>query len=333
MKYLKATMNEPLVSIIIPVYNAESYLAETIKSALEQTWQNKEIIIIDDGSTDNSLHIAKNFECDLVKVLFQQNKGASAARNIGLKEAKGEYIQFLDADDLLSNNKIEVQINLLLNLPGYLALCATVHFQNGTEPTSPLIQHDWYAEGSDNPVDFLIKLYGGGPTYGGMIQPNAWLVPNDVITKAGFWNEDLTVDDDGEFFCRVVLASSGITYAADAVNYYRKFNNANSLSGQKNSQASYSILKSTDLKTSYLLSRTDNQNAKMALSRLYYENAFSFYPKYMDLALEAEKKSKALTPNFSINPYNSGVTLILSKLIGWKAVRYLQYLKDQTFNR
>ncbi|WP_299517005.1 glycosyltransferase family 2 protein [Mucilaginibacter sp.] len=329
-------MNEALVSIIIPVYNAENYLAETIKSALEQTWQNKEIIIVDDGSTDNSLYIARNFECDLVKVLSQQNKGASAARNTGLKEAKGEYIQFLDADDLLSNNKIEVQINLLLNLRGYLALCVTVHFQNGTEPTSLLIRHDWYAEGSDNPADFLIKLYGGGligPTYGGMIQPNAWLVPNDVITKAGFWNEDLTVDDDGEFFCRVVLASRGITYAADAVNYYRKFNTSNSLSGQKDRQASSSILKSTDLKASYLLSRTDNHNAKMALSRLYYENAFSFYPKYMDLALEAEKKGKALTPDFSINPYNSGATLILSKLIGWKAVRYLQYLKDQTFHK
>src|SRR5580698_4662849 len=96
----------PLVSIIIPSYNSENHLAETIKSALSQTWVNKEIIIIDDGSTDSSVQIAKGFESN-VKVLVQKNKGASAARNAGLKEAKGDYIQFLDSDDLLSPDKIE----------------------------------------------------------------------------------------------------------------------------------------------------------------------------------------------------------------------------------
>src|ERR1700748_3370934 len=106
-------ITRPLVSIIIPVYNAQKYLAETINSALAQTWPNKEIIIVDDGSTDNSFQIAKNFENDKVRVYYQENRGAGAARNKGLREAKGNYIQFLDADDLISNNKAEEQINLL----------------------------------------------------------------------------------------------------------------------------------------------------------------------------------------------------------------------------
>jgi glycosyltransferase involved in cell wall biosynthesis len=326
-------MAEPLVSIIIPVYNVEKYLVEGIESAIAQTWSNKEIIIVDDGSTDNSFNIIQKYSVySNIKIIRQKNQGASAARNTGLAIAKGEYIQFLDADDLLSKNKIESQINQLLNFPEHIALCGTVHFEDGTEPTKQDVKHEWFSQGSNDPVDFLIKLYGGGyigPEYGGMIQPNAWLTPKRLIIKAGPWNEMRNPDDDGEFFCRVMLSSKGIVYSADAVNYYRKFNTNNSLSGQKDRQASSNILKSTDLKASHLLSRTDNYNAKMALSRLYYENAFSFYPKYIDLALEAEKKGKSLTPNFPINPYNSGVTSILSKLIGWKKVRYLQYLKNK----
>jgi glycosyltransferase involved in cell wall biosynthesis len=100
------------VSIIIPLYNSEKYIAETINSALNQTWENKEIIIIDDGSTDKSLVIAKSYERVNVIVISQQNKGASAARNVGIKNSKGDFIQFLDADDLLSTDKIEAQMKI-----------------------------------------------------------------------------------------------------------------------------------------------------------------------------------------------------------------------------
>lgn len=100
-----------LVSIIIPVYNGEEYLEQTILSAINQTYRNIEIIIIDDGSTDNSANIAKKYINCYCKFFSQQNKGVSAARNTGLKHAKGTYIQFLDADDLIAVTKIEEQIN------------------------------------------------------------------------------------------------------------------------------------------------------------------------------------------------------------------------------
>src|ERR1700712_1603509 len=197
---------QPLISIIIPVYNAEKFIAEAVTSAINQTYANKEVIIVDDGSTDNSLQIAKSFESAKVKVYSQQNKGASAARNKGLEVAKGDYIQFLDADDWLSNNKIEAQMEKLMISPGYIGLCGTIYFKEGTNPTKLSIKHEWIEEGSNAPVDFITKLYGGsliGPPYGGMIQPNAWLTPREIIGKTGNWNEKLTLDDDGEFFCRV----------------------------------------------------------------------------------------------------------------------------------
>ena len=101
-----------LVSILIPCYNAEKWLHEAIESALSQTWKDKEIIVVDDGSTDNSLKIARQYESNLVKVISQENKGAPAARKIALKYARGDYIQWLDADDMLAHDKIEKQMEM-----------------------------------------------------------------------------------------------------------------------------------------------------------------------------------------------------------------------------
>ncbi len=93
---------KPLVSILIPCYNAEAWLAQTLESALAQTWSPTEIIVVDDGSKDRSLEIAKAFEPRGVKVISQHNQGASAARNRAFQESQGDFIQYLDADDLLA---------------------------------------------------------------------------------------------------------------------------------------------------------------------------------------------------------------------------------------
>jgi len=325
-------MDKPSVSIVIPLYNAEKYIAETIQSALNQTWANKEIIVVNDGSTDNSLAIASRFAGENVRVISGINKGASAARNIGLKEAKGEYIQFLDADDLLSEDKIAAQVEVLVNSPGYVGLCSTVHFQDGDNPLGYAKIDEWYIGGSDNPVDFLTKLYGGaivGPQYGGMIQPNAWLTPMTLITKAGGWNEMRNPDDDGEFFCRVLLASEGVKYAEAGTNYYRKFVTGDSWSAHRSYEASSNIIKSTLLKAQYLLARTDEPIVKTILSHMLWENAFSCYPYFKDLSSAAWQKAKKLAPDYKYNPYKNRLPLLLSKIVGWKTVKYLQYLKHK----
>src|SRR5258705_7741413 len=99
-----------LVSILIPAYNAEAWLAGTLRSAIAQTWERKEIIVIDDGSIDQTLAIARRFESDGVLVLTQKNQGAAAARNKAFSLSQGDYIQWLDADDLLASDKIARQM-------------------------------------------------------------------------------------------------------------------------------------------------------------------------------------------------------------------------------
>jgi len=320
-------MSLPLVSIIIPAYNSAKYMAGTIQSALDQTWANKEIIIVDDGSKDNTLAIAKGFESEIVTVLSQENKGASAARNKGLSVAKGEYIQFLDADDLLSPNKIAAQLEKLNGNKNLVGICDTVYFPDGSNPGDFTKTTEWYSNDFDDAVDFLIKLYGGryvGPEYGGMIQPNAWLTPRSVIDKAGLWNEMRNPDD-------VLLASSGIRYSTEATNYYRKFDSkGTSLSNRKDHEALSNILKSTDSKAENVLKRKDTPLVRMIFSRHYYENAFAFFPMYPDLVHEAEKKARELAPGFRYNPFEDrgGVIHLLSKLIGWKGTKYLLYRKQ-----
>src|SRR5437016_10212691 len=103
----------PLVSILIPAYNAERWIGETIRSALAQTWPRKELIIVNDGSRDRTLEVARQFASGNVLVVTQQNQGASAARNKAFELCQGDYIQWLDADDLLSPAKIARQMEAL----------------------------------------------------------------------------------------------------------------------------------------------------------------------------------------------------------------------------
>ena len=128
----------PRVSIIIPCYNSAAWLAETLASALAQTWTDREIIVIDDGSTDNSAAVARSFTARGVQLVTQANAGAAAARNAGLRLARGDYIQFLDADDLLAPDKLARQVRLLEESGNdCIATCAWGRFTT-TATDSPL---------------------------------------------------------------------------------------------------------------------------------------------------------------------------------------------------
>ena len=106
------TIDEPLVSIVMPVYNAEDYLEESLCTVVSQSYRNLEIICVDDGSRDDSLLLIKKMmqEDQRISVVTQENQGAGAARNLGLKEANGEYILFFDADDILKKKAVETAV-------------------------------------------------------------------------------------------------------------------------------------------------------------------------------------------------------------------------------
>jgi len=313
-----------LVSIIIPVFNGEAHIHECIASAINQTYQNIEIIVVDNGSTDGTREILKSFKDERINIIETANNGACKARNIGFTHSKGDYIQFLDSDDYLSHNKIEEQLKVLENTSEHIAICKTLIVKDGitfSEPSS--IDDPWLVD-SNNPFDFLLNLYG----HYGMIQTNVWLVPRVLIIKAGLWNEELKQDQDGEFYCRVVLGAKGIKFSKFAINYYRRYLNHNNIGNNKSLMAVSSTIKALDLKASYLLAHNDSKETEEVIAMHYKVLAVRYYGVYPSLYNEAMAKCIALN-NSSFIPVMGGRTVqALTRVLGWKYTKKLILLKN-----
>lgn len=309
----------PLVSIIVPCYNAERWLDQTLECALAQTWAAKEIIFVNDGSTDGSLAIAHKFEARGVRVIDQPNQGASAARNHGLRLARGEFIQFLDADDLISPDKIAAQIDLLRARPaGTVATCAWGRFQ--TDPATARFADDEVFR-NFTPVDFLVLA---GDT-GAMIHPSCWLLPHAVAERAGPWDESLSLNDDGEYFCRVLLASAGMVYCPAGRSYYRS-GLPGSLSQQRGERARRSQFRSLELITGHLRAAEDTSRTRRASANYFQRFIHDFFPAPADLMQQAAERVTALGGSTLAGPPMGRRTRQLASLVGWKNVWRLKYL-------
>lgn len=122
-----------LISIILPVYNAEKYIERALKSLINQSYKNIEILCIDDGSKDNSYNIIKEFKDERIKLFRQENSGPAKARNVGLSNSKGEYIMFCDADDWYEPNMCELMLETIIkqNVDFVLCYCNIIDHYNG----------------------------------------------------------------------------------------------------------------------------------------------------------------------------------------------------------
>ena len=206
----------PLVSILIPAYNAERWIADTIESALAQTWPRKEIIVVDDGSGDGTLGIARRYESTTVRVITQRNGGGAAARNTAFALCQGDYVQWLDADDLLVPDKVASQMHVVqqyadpqLLLSGPWAYFMYRPSRARFSPTPLWDQLD--------PIEWTIRKW----THNLHMQTATWLVSRELSAAAGPWNTQLLGDDDGEYFARVVLRSRGVRFVPEARVFYR----------------------------------------------------------------------------------------------------------------
>ena len=207
-----------VVSIIIPLFNKEKFIEQTLKSVSQQTFSNWECIIIDDKSTDKSFQIARDYikndkRFSLIKNL---NKGAGAARNLGLRDAKGKYIQFLDADDVISDEKLESQVALFQkNHEISFVTCAWGRFRQSNFESYHQYM-DSYRD-FDSSLQFLESLI----TSKGYFPIHSYLIRREIINKAGYFNESLSLNDDGEFMMRVIVNSKKIKFALDAIAWYQ----------------------------------------------------------------------------------------------------------------
>lgn len=310
-----------LVSILIPAYNSEKWIRDTIKSALGQTWPQKEIIIVDDGSSDNTLRIAREFESKSLKVITQGNKGASSARNKALSIAQGEYIQWLDADDLLAPDKISQQFK----------------YNDGGQNSRILLSSAWgrfyfrhqKARFISNslcqdlePVEWLYKKMNENAWMG----IESWLVSRRLTELAGPWNERLLRDNDGEYFCRVVSASEKIRFVSEAKSYCR-MGNFNSISSDINisDQKIESLFLSICLYIKYLRSLEDSERTRAVSLKFLQRWLIYFYPEKHKILKRANDLAQHLGGSLSPPALRWKYSLI-KKFFGWKVAKKAQFV-------
>ncbi|MGL6283264.1 MAG: glycosyltransferase family 2 protein, partial [Microcoleaceae cyanobacterium] len=202
----------PRVSVIIPVYHSANYISEALDSVLSQTYHDYEIIVVNDGSTDNICEVLSPYE-NKINYFYQENQGSAVARNLGIAKAKGELIAFLDADDFwLLLNKLDEQVNYLLKDSSLGSVHTGWRVMDGNG-RKVIDVEPWYSMPEINLVSWLmykpIRLSG-------MIIRQSWLV------KVGGFDGDLRQSHDVDLMLRLaLLGCSAIWWPAVAVGYRR----------------------------------------------------------------------------------------------------------------
>ncbi|MHC5184212.1 MAG: glycosyltransferase family 2 protein [Planctomycetota bacterium] len=206
------------ISVVIPVYNCGRYVARAIESVLNQTHPVQEIVVVDDGSTDNSSTVIESYETK-VRYIYQQNAGASAARNAGIEAASGNWIAFLDADDEWLPNKIELQVGLLNSNPdivwvssNYLRCLCDEKRQKPHLAEKSVIRLLDGKEYFDNFfLAFLKDAWGCTDTM---------LVKKEVLLETGLFQEDLHQMEDIDLFWKIASSYPTIGYVPQATAIY-----------------------------------------------------------------------------------------------------------------
>ncbi len=309
---------KPLVSILIPAYNSERWIAETLRSALGQTWENREIIVVDDGSKDQTAAVAKKFASERVQVLTQANQGASAARNKAFSLSQGEYIQWLDADDLLAPDKIARQMEVVERGAGERTLLSSAwaHFMYRPSGAHFIPTSLW---NDLAPLEWLTRKLSQNL----FMQPATWLTSRKLTEAAGPWDTRISLDDDGEYFCRVIMASESIRFVPESKVYYRR-SGFGSLSnvGRTNKKLESQFL-SMQLHIKYLRSLEDDEKTRDACLKYLQTWLIYFYPDRLDIANELEKIAAECGGKLASPRFPAKYAWIQS-LFGWEAARQAQ---------
>jgi glycosyltransferase involved in cell wall biosynthesis len=207
-------MTQPLVSIIIPTYNSARFIRDAVDSALAQTYPHCEIVVVDDGSTDGTQALLAEHYGERIRTLYQENRGASAARNTGIGAARGTLIQFCDADDQLWPEKVARGVAVFAQQPAITllyTLCDHVEADGRTRivtPHPPLPSGDVFCDLLNGPL-------------GNFVVTSSVMARRDALLKAGCFNENLPVAEDWDLWLRLT-ASAPAAGLNELLVYYRQ---------------------------------------------------------------------------------------------------------------
>lgn len=308
-------MAGPLISVVIPCYNAARWLPETLDSVLRQSHADLEVIAVDDGSTDLSWDILQRSTDPRLHALRQANAGAAAARNHALRQVRGAFVQFLDADDVLDRDKLRAQVGESMRRgAGWVIASRWGRFRDDVSATR--WEPPWNPA-AQRGIDWLVNAW----TAGDMMPPHGWLVPRAIVDAVGPWDPAAGINDDGEYFMRVLLAAEGVAQAPEARVHYRSGNP--SYSQRSDPWAWESVLNSYESCARHLLAAEDSARVRLAIANRLSAYRYAAYPRFPRLVARAGEiaRSLGLPPK---TPQGGGrASRMAGRLIGWKLTRRL----------
>ena len=310
-------------SVIIPCFNAENYLEATVQSCLEQGDIVKQIIIVDDKSSDRSMEVMQNLAAQhrSVQVASSPRKGACAARNEGLRLANQDLIQWLDADDLLGQNKLSKAAAFHRLNPAKLFVCPWRPFshkfgdRHATEN-----RNRWKGVAHHStPADWLAADLH--------MVPHCYSGERCLFEQAGPWDESLLINQDGEYMSRVVAASVGVTFTRDVAVGYRQ-SSSNSVSSFSPEKA-HSLFRSIESMSQTAFHLEDSARMRQMISNRWQDFIYTVYPHATELRRKAQGKLKRLPrPNLTNPQTVSRISQLFSQVFGWKALVHIRRMRS-----
>lgn len=275
-----------LVSVIIPCYNGARWVGEAIESVLAQTYRELEIIVVDDGSTDESAEVIKLFRDGRIRYIHQENRGLSAARNTGIAAAEGAYISFLDADDIYFPDKTRRQVAFLRGHPH--ADVVTGDYTRTDKNLRTLYRHH--------------PLPGMWPRkmllIGGLFPVHCWLARREVLDEAGGFDEELWAAEDWDLICRIALLNKVIIHENTLACAYRMTPGSMTMKPRRQTEATLRVVEKTFDSHNMPIPLAGLKEEALAHSYLYgARRAFIVHDagalqEYLDKAREAHESAR-----------------------------------------
>lgn len=308
-----------LVSAIIPCYNAANFIVECIESVVQQSYRNIEIICIDNNSTDSTFKILqslrKKYQQVDIMILQEERKGAPAARNKGLFQAKGEWVQFLDADDILQPQKIQCQVEIVKRIKRINFIVGSYNKEILNGPSTAFIMHD---------LDPWIALPKGKL---GITSSNLFNKSN--LLKIGGWKESLKSSQEYDLMFRLLSTSSEVFYDPQPLTIVRE--QVNSIS---NSDIFGNNLRRLDFLTEvkhYFLQKEFQQDYIESIEQEIFEELRRVYKNDSDEAIRQYKNVFPTPPKISPSQSTSTLYSKIFNLLGFRAAQSITHLYQSFF--
>ncbi|RJX16612.1 MAG: glycosyltransferase [Desulforudis sp.] len=310
-----------VVSIIIPCFNAARWIGEAIESCLAQTYRPIEIIVVDDGSTDDSVKIVKEFGDKVILETSSANRGGNHARNRGFELSSGAYIQYLDADDYILPEKIEHQVDAL-EKSGADVVYGDWRHQHHL-PDGQFVMEAINITGHQQ--DVLESLLSGW-----WVPSNSLLYRRQAVEASSGWDESLTAAQDKDFFIAVALCGAKIIYFPGCYSIYRRFGEVSVSTGniEKWLDNHYRVLQKVEKQ---LRRKGLDERYLRALAKGYFSIGRNYFDRDKSIYLACIKKVKELDPDFT--PGESCLYNLAQKAFGFYIADFLASAKRRISQR